>query len=102
MSRSVICNSVKLLLLVLCTAFLLLHPPAAFAIPCCSDCPQVLRVGQPPDCPAGSACYGCWTTCSSQCGGGTDTCSTWICYNYIDGWGCQGDWVILEYLCPPW
>src|SRR5260370_8108190 len=100
MSPILIRNLLKLLLLLAFMGFLQLHAPEALAISCCSDCPQGVNVGQPPDCAPGSACYGCWHTCEPHCsaGGCPTTCTTgWCTYSDICGdpqapacWDCSG------------
>jgi hypothetical protein len=84
MKSVALANVGKLFVLLALGAFILGHPAKAAAAACCSDCPVVDRIGQPPDCPVGSACYGCWHTCNNQCGG-FGTCSILMCT--CDGFG---------------
>jgi hypothetical protein len=65
--------------------FLLAHPPIqAKAAAYCGDCPQGVQVGGP-DCPWGSACQGCWSTCnwdSGPCELYQDNCHTCTTCNW--------------------
>lgn len=62
MSHGTLCNLLRASLVTALLLFLLMHSIPAYAMPCCSDCPQDVQIGGP-ECPQGSACYGCWTHC---------------------------------------
>src|SRR5438034_9025173 len=66
MSRSTRRKIIQLLVLLALSAFLLFHPPRAWAGPACSDCPDWGRGVGTSDCPWGSPCQGCWSSCTDD------------------------------------